>query len=151
MLRALLAVVVGYLGMAVLVFAGFSLAYLVLGADRAFRPGTYEVTPLWVVTAILLGFASALVGGLICAAISTGGKAPVVLAAIVLVLGLGMAVAALLSPIESPPPARTGHVSNYDAMQHSQRPGWVALLDPIVGAAGILIGSRLRREPTRAG
>ncbi|MDQ3667052.1 MAG: hypothetical protein M3410_10870 [Acidobacteriota bacterium] len=42
MLRAVLAVIVGYVVMVLLVFATFSLAYLLMGADGAFRPGTYK-------------------------------------------------------------------------------------------------------------
>ncbi len=37
MLKAVLAVIVGYLAMAFLVFSTFSLAYLLMGADGAFR------------------------------------------------------------------------------------------------------------------
>ncbi len=49
MLRVVIAVIVGYAVMAFLVFATFSLLYLMLGADGAFRPGTFEPSTTWVV------------------------------------------------------------------------------------------------------
>jgi len=39
MLRAILGVIIGFLGMTVLVVIGFAVAYIALGADRVFHEG----------------------------------------------------------------------------------------------------------------
>jgi hypothetical protein len=70
MLRAAGSVVVGYLVMFVVVFATFTVAYLAMGTEGAFRPGTYDVTALWLIVSLLLSFVAATVGGLVCATIA---------------------------------------------------------------------------------
>ncbi len=64
MLRLILSVLAGYVTMFAAVFVTFTASYRGLGADRAFRPGTYEVTPVWMVLSVVLGFSAALLGGL---------------------------------------------------------------------------------------
>ena len=44
MIRTILGVIIGYLVMVVIVFCTFTASYLLLGADRTFQPGSYEVT-----------------------------------------------------------------------------------------------------------
>jgi hypothetical protein len=145
MVRTIAAVVVGYLVMALLVFALFSAAYLAMGADAAFRPGTFEVSGLWVATSFVLGLVAAVVGGYVCATIAQDGKGPLILAALTLLLGVLVAVP-LLTSDAGQPQVRSGDVPNLAAMQQARQPGWVALLNPLVGAAGVLAGARLKRE-----
>ena len=145
MFRSIAAVVVGYLVMFLLVFTLFTAAYLAMGTEAAFTPGTYEVSTLWVVISFVLGLVAALVGGYVCAAIARRGKAPLALAALVLGLGILFAIPVLTAPRESAP--RTGGVPNLEAMQNARTPGWVALLNPFVGAVGVLLGARLKRGP----
>ena len=59
-------------------------------------------------------------------------------------LGLAFAVPVLTSdaPVEERPAGATVE----DASSKARQPAWVALLNPLVAAAGILIGARLRRE-----
>jgi hypothetical protein len=35
-------------------------------------------------------------------------------------------------------------------MKHARTPAWIALINPIVGAAGVLIGAQIRRRPEPA-
>ena len=56
-------VLLGYIAMAFAVFAGLSLAFVALGADRAFRPGVFDVSAVWVVVSFIVGFGAALLGG----------------------------------------------------------------------------------------
>jgi hypothetical protein len=42
--------------------------------------------------------------------------------------------------------ARTSDVSNMEAMQKAKEPAGVALTNPLLGAAGVLVGGRLRRK-----
>ena len=148
MFRSIAAVVVGYLVMFLLVFTLFTAAYLAMGTEAAFTPGTYEVSTLWVVISFVLGLVAALVGGYVCAAIARRGKAPLALAALVLGLGLLFAIPVLTAPQASTP--RAGRVPNLEAMQNARTPGWVALLNPFVGAVGVLLGARLKRGPVES-
>lgn len=146
--RAIGGVVVGYVVMAGLVFVTFSLAYLAMGADRAFQPGKYEPTNLWLVASFVLGLLAAVVGGLVCAAIAKGGKAPTVLAGVVLVLGLLFAIPVITASLADQAKVRESTVSNMEAMTIAVHPIWVALLNPFIGAAGTLWGaSFIRRKP----
>jgi hypothetical protein len=146
MVRGIAGVILGYVVMAGLVFTTFTAAYLAMGADRAFQPGSYDVSPVWIGVSFVLGLVAAVVGGLVCAMVSRSGKGPLVLAALVLVLGLAMAVPVLAASAGPPPSARTGDVANLDAMQMAKQPAWVALLNPLVGAVGVVVGSRLVRK-----
>jgi hypothetical protein len=148
MWRNIGAVIVGYIAMAAFVFVSFSVAYVVMGTDGAFKPASYDVSTLWIVASLVLGFIAAVLGGLVCAAIARGSKAFVWLAGIVLVLGLLMAVPALTTPREDPPPTRDVSVATFDAMSKAKQPGWVALANPFVGLVGVLLGGRPRgRSP----
>lgn len=46
MFRPIAAVILGYLAMFVMVFGSFTVAYLLMGADNAFKPGVYEPSAL---------------------------------------------------------------------------------------------------------
>jgi hypothetical protein len=144
MLRATGAVVAGYAVMFLCVFLTFSGLYLTLGPDGAFKPGTYDVSVLWLVVSTVLSIFAALAGGFVCAMLSRGGKAPWALALFVLILGLLMAIPEVNAPRSHE--ARTGDVPNLEAMTKAKSPVWVALLNPLIGAAGALAGAGLRRS-----
>ncbi|HZI17080.1 MAG TPA: hypothetical protein VEY09_00655 [Pyrinomonadaceae bacterium] len=144
MARSVLGVIAGYLAMVLLVFLTFSGAYLLMGAEGAFRPASYEVSGLWLATSFVLSLLAATAGGYVCAAVSRRDVAPVVMAGVVLVFGLMAAGQSMRAGGESP--ARTGDVPNLAAAQQARTPPWVALLNPLVGAAGVLAGARLRDD-----
>ncbi len=144
MVRAVLAVIVGYLVMALLVFSSFSLAYLLMGADGAFRPGTYEVTPLWLVVSFVFSFIAAVVGGWVCATIARRSPAAKGFAAVVFILGLLLALSVLMASDDARPQVREGNVGNIAAMQNAKQPAWVALMNALIAPAGILLGARLK-------
>lgn len=145
MFRSIIGVIVGYVVMALLVFVAFTLAYLSMGADGAFSPGTFEVSTRWIAVSFVLGFIAAAVGGYVCALIARGGKAPLALAGLVVVLGILVAIPVLLASEPIKDGLRAGDVPNMEAMMKAKTPGWVALLNPFVGAAGVLLGARMRR------
>ena len=117
--RSIGAVAVGYLVMFVLVFASFSGAYLAIGADGAFQPGTYQVSILWIVVSIVLGIVAALAGGFVCATIAPGGKAP----------------------MES----WIWDVPHMEELMMGRSNVRVDFLKPALGAAGALAGAKLRK------
>jgi hypothetical protein len=122
------------------VFSTFTVAYLAMGADRAFQPGSYEVSMLWVAISLALGFGAAVLGGWVAAAIARDARGPKVLAGFVLILGLLLALPAMTTRVE--PGQRTAEVGNMAAMQQARTPPWVALLNPIIGALGVIVGGR---------
>jgi len=142
MLRAVASVIAGYATMAVTVMVTFMIACVALGVDRTLEPGSYEPSSLWVILSFALGLLGAVAGGWVCAAIARSATPPKVLIGLVVLLGLAMAAWTLLSTGEGAvPPARTADVGTLEAMQYAKTPGWVAVLNPIVGAVGIWIGA----------
>ena len=146
MLRAILAVLVGYLVMSLAVFALFWVAYLALGPERVFQPGTYFVSAVWIAASLVVTLLAAVAGGYACAALGGSGAAKG-LAGLVLVLGLAFAIP-VLDPAKDPRPiAREPNTPNLEAMTNGRQPVWVALSLPFIGAAGALVGaSRAKRR-----
>jgi fatty acid desaturase len=147
MLRSVLAVIVGYIVMFILQVAAFMTIYTLVGADWSFKPGSYQASTRWTVMQFAVIFVTALIAGLICAAIARGGKAPLALAAVVLVLGFLLAVlSTTLRPADTHE-LRAGNVPNMEAMNKARHPTWVVFLGPVVAAVGVVVGGKLRRPP----
>jgi hypothetical protein len=145
MLRIIGGVIVGYVVMALLIFATFTGLYLAIGADRAFLPDSYLPSPTWITASIILGFLAAMVGGYVAFAIGRTATAPRALAGVALLIGLFSAYPALMPAENDPRPnVRTGEVSNMEAMMNARQPAWIALLNPVIAVAGILYGGRRR-------
>lgn len=145
--RAISSVVVGYVTMFATIFLAFSGLYLLLGQDLSFRPGSYEPSVLWTLVNFALGVGAAVLGGYVCAWIARTATPPKVLAGVVLVIGLLSAVPVLMAAA-TPAEARTGEVGNLDAMMKAKQPAWVAVANPFVGLAGVLLGARRRPNAT---
>lgn len=145
MLKAVLAVIAGYVAMAAIIFVVFTGLYSAMGPDRAFQPGTYEVSGLWLVASFSVSLVAAILGGVVARRISGPGAARA-LAALVVVLGLVMAWPVLNPSADTRPTVRSAGTPNLEAMQNARQPAWVSLTIPLVGAVGVLIGgSRGRR------
>ena len=137
--RTIAGVLLGYVVMALTVFAGLSLAYVAVGTDGAFRPGLYDVSTLWVVLSLVVGFGAALLGGLVARRIARSMSGPLVLAVVVAVLGATMAVLTLVGE-GAEPGLRTGSVGTFEAMSYARTPFWIMLVNPLIGAVGVLLG-----------
>ena len=144
--RAILAVIVSYVVMFLLFFAGFTCAYLILGADQAFKPGSYHVSNRWLALSFALHIVVGLIGGFLCAAIAKGGKAPLALAIVAVVIGLLLGIPAIMAQRNMPSTPRTHDVPNLEAMQKVRQPIWAPIALPIVAGIGILIGGKLKRR-----
>ena len=145
MLRSIAAVIVSYATMFVFFFAAFTGCYIALGADRVFQPDSYEVSMLWIVLALVLSLLGSILGGYICAVISRNMRACQVFAFIVFFLGLLACIPAMRRDPDSPN-VRAGEVENLQAIQLAVTPLWVHLLTPVISAAGVLAGARLKRR-----
>lgn len=146
MLRTIGAVLAGYVVVFILVFATFSLAFLALGTNATYKTGTYDVSMLWIVISTVLGFGAAVAGGFIAKQIDGTGKGVTGLAGFMFLAGILLAIAALFMPNPAANEPRPDNVANLEAMAKSQTPHWVNFLNPIIGAAGALVGGRLRKS-----
>lgn len=146
MVRSALAVIVGYIVMFVLQVASFMTIYTLVGADWSFKPASYQASTRWTVMQFLVVLVTAIIGGLVCAAIAKGGRAPFALAVVVLVLGLGLALSMTAMRPADTKEVRTGNVANMEAMNKARHPVWVVFLGPVIGAVGVVIGGKLRRR-----
>ncbi len=146
--RSILAVILGYVVMFLVVFLTFSGAYLAMGTEGAFQPGTYEPSTLWLVVSFVLAFIAAMAGGCTCIWIAKKMTPAYALAGLAMVLGLAMAGAMMMEPPGTRLTVRSGDVPNMEAMQNARTPLWVALVNPFLGAAGVLLGARLKGAPS---
>jgi len=143
MLRTVGSVILGYIVMAAFVFLSFSLVYVAMGPDRAYQPGTYEVSGLWVVVSFVLSFIAAVLGGWVCVLVARTQLGPQILAAAILVFGLVLAVMELGSAPADLPTVRDASVGVMEAMRDSQSPTWINFVTPFVAVVGILVGASL--------
>jgi len=126
--------------------AGFMTVYTVMGADWSFKTKSYQASTRWTVMQFAMIFITAAIGGLVCAIIARGGKATMVLAAVVLVLGFALGVAGTAMRPADTHEVRTGNVANMEAMGKARHPMWVIFLGPIIGALGVVAGGKLKRR-----
>jgi hypothetical protein len=138
MLRTVLAVVAGYAALFIGVMVLFTVYYLLIGVEATYKPGSYEVTGLWIIGSIVLSFVAAYAGGYVCTVLARNRLAAKVLAGIVLVLGVVMA---FMWTSEGAGAVRMGDVSMSDAMSLSVEPRWLTFLNPFLGALGVLLGA----------
>lgn len=144
MLRSILGGIVGYIALFIFVFATFSITYLALGTERAFEPGSYQVSMLWIAISTVLGFAGAVVGGYVASLVGRGSGGVMALTVILLLMGIVTIAMIMSSPAADA--IRNADVPNLEAMGKAQTPLWVAILNPIIGIIGIQIGGRLRKS-----
>jgi len=136
-------VVAGYAVMFVGVMGLMTVGWMVLGAGGAFLPDSWDISRSWILMSLVVGVVAAMAGGYVCIAIGKDPAAIMWLLALVLVLGLAIAVMQLLGA-ETPVRVRPTSMSMRDAMSGAQQPIWLAFLNPIVGVIGVVFGARMR-------
>jgi hypothetical protein len=146
MARNIIGVITGYIAMAAFIIISFSILYLILGSEGAFQPGSYKVTITWLILSFALSFTAAILGGYICTLIAKNIKAALWLAGIVIIIGAISAVPHLNVSEEEMNKLREGEVSNFEAMQNAKQPPLAFILTPLVGAFGVSLGSRMKKE-----
>jgi len=139
--RKIGAVVLGYLVMFATVFILFYVAYVLLGPGRSFQTGSCDVSAAWIIASIVLGFVAALLGGKVCLAVGKTRGTVQALAALVVVLGLALAIPVFTGPGEVSAVA-CDSLGGMEAMMEAVQPLWMALLNPVIGAVGVLLGGR---------
>jgi hypothetical protein len=144
--RPILAVVISYVAMLVLAFAAFACAFAVLGPEVVFRAGTFEASTTWVALAFAINIVDAIIGGFLCALIAKRGRAPFALAIVVVVLGLVVAFGDTKKRQSKVGMVRAAETPKMEAIQKAYWPVWVPFVLPFTGAAGVLIGAKLKRR-----
>ena len=136
--------IAGYVVMLLFIVATFALAFPILGINRLFATGTYEASLTWIALSFVLGLAGALIGGWVARYVSPKSHAVPALAALVLVFGLTSALAARNEAVPQGG-ARGPDATMTDVMANARQPTWIMLVNPLLGAVGVLIGGRRRR------
>ena len=143
MLKSILAVIVSYVAMFIFLFAAFTGCYFALGVEGTFQPDSYNVTTVWIALTVVVCLLAGIIGGLLCAAISKSQRTCQIFALIVFFLGLVACIPAMQRSPDAPN-TRAGEVSNLEAMRLAVSPMWVHLLTPVISAAGVLLGARMK-------
>jgi len=146
MARAIVGVIVGYLVMFILQVATFMTIYTVVGPNWSFKPASYQASTRWTVMQFAVIFVTAAIAGLICALISKGGKAPLVLAIVALAIGFALGALHIATQPADTHELRTASVPNLEAMTKARHPVWVIFAGPVIAAIGIGIGGKLKRR-----
>jgi len=144
MLRSILGVIVGYAALSLFFFATFAGVYFTLGVERIFQPDSYEVSALWLVLSAAISLCGSILGGYVCAAISKNKRTCELFAAIVLII---LIVFCIPKMRDRSPHWRAGDVPFMDAMRLTQMPFWMHVLNPVLGAVGVLLGARMKKLP----
>jgi peptidoglycan/LPS O-acetylase OafA/YrhL len=144
MLRSIVGMVVGYVVLSLFFLVIFTGAYFGLGIERIFQPDSYEVSTVWLWFSVVISLGGSILAGLVCAAISKSKRTCELFAALILIILIIFCIPKLRDPT---PHVRAGDVSFMDAMQLTQMPIWMHMLNPVLGAAGVLLGARMKKLP----
>lgn len=146
-MRHFAGVIAGYGAMTLVEAATFCGIYLVVGADIAFKPESWQISVPWSVLSIVVAFMAACIGGKVCQFIAGSRRGPLYLIIAVLLLGISSAVTvgepSVADPRTIDPEWREALNSWMDGAHH---PTWLLYLYPLCGAWGIAVGSRLLRK-----
>ena len=146
MVRSVLAVIGSYILMFALQVAAFMTIYTVMGANWSFKPRAYWASTRWTLMQFGVILITAVIAGFVCALIAKSRKAALALAGMVLLLGLVLATMKVMTQPPDTREVRVGHVPNMEAMQKARNPAWVYFLGPVIGAAGVVIGGKLKKR-----
>ena len=149
-MRPVFAVIAGYVIMAVFIMVTLTIAWALLGSSFAFQAGTTHVTLEWVGLNLSLSAIAAIAGGYMAMWIAPDeAMLPVkILAGIILAVGFIMAVAHVFTDASMDQQLAQGVVVEgmgaFAAASEAIQPIWYNFLVPVIGAAGVLVGGRLR-------
>ena len=132
------AAVLGYVAMFAAVFGGMTVAWVIVGADGAFQPGSWDHSMLWAIVSIVVGLAAAVIGGRVCARVGADRRAIYILIGLVVALGVLSALPEIGDTASGP---RPDDLSMWEAIAGAVQPTWARWANPIIGVVGILIGA----------
>ena len=142
--RVIGGVIAGYVAMMALIFVLATAAWFVVGAHGAFVPGSWRTTGLWIAISAICALVAAAPASRLTAIIAQGDRRALQgLVILIVVLGLVFAVP-VLTRTDGTIAGRPDIVSMGDAMSKAAQPGWLALLLPLLGAMGAVLGWKHR-------
>ena len=146
MARTIIGVIVGYVLMFIMNFAAFVALYAVLGPEQAFEPGLYLASTKWIAISAVILLITGTIAGLVAVLIAKGGRASLALAVVVVVLGVVLAIPAMLKANVNSKLVRTGDVPSMQAAQLAYWPVWCPFAFPFISAIGVMVGGKLKRS-----
>ena len=147
MLRSTAAVVASYVAMVILIMGAFAGMWFGMGPDRLLEPGLWTGNLFLCIAAPAITLIAGLFGGWMCTKIAWGATPVKVLAGVVLVLGMATAYFTLQKPLPTEP--RAPGMSMQEIMEKGREPTWLAIFNPIGGAATVLIGGLCIATPRK--
>ncbi len=145
MVRNVLAVIASYVFLALFVMIGLAVAFMAMGMDTAYQPGSYKVSMAWIVVMEATGLIASVLAGMLCVKISKQSLGAVKsFLIVVVVLGiLNIVMTAMADERTAESLVRPEGVEFAEAVKNTYKPVWIAALDPIVGFIGISLGAML--------
>lgn len=140
-LKNLGAAIGGYVVMFAVAFVLFAGAWFVLGAERGFEPGQWDVSTLWIVVTSALGLVVAVAGGYTASVLSVNRVGPILLAVLIVVAGVFQAM-----PDDAVMVGRQVNATMFEAMANARMPLWLLILNPILGVIGVGFGAHLEEQ-----
>ena len=142
--RVVGAVIAGYVAMMIVIFAVSTGMWLLLGPSGAFQAGSWRTSAVWVLLSAVCALIAAVPASRLAALIAQGDRRALQgLVLLILVLGLVFAIP-VITRTQGTIVGRPAVVSMQDAMSHAAQPVWLALLLPLLGAVGAVIGWKHR-------
>ena len=130
----------------VVMFAGVVLLmsglWMVLGAERAFQPESWDISGAWILGSIVVGLLAAIPGGFVCGKVAADKRGVWMLVVLVVILG----VASALPEMPAAAGMRPENIGMTEAMMSAVQPKWLAWLNPVLGTVGALLGARMARN-----
>lgn len=143
MVRKILGVIIGYLVMVIFMAICFLGGFLLLTPERAMEPNSFVPSTLWIIISFIISLLGALIGGFLCKLISRSSGTVLIFAGIIFVSGLVLAFTYLALP--KPDDIRTVNFPAIEAFARGVQPVWVAFVNPIIGAFGIIMGGSFKK------
>src|SRR5262249_45646638 len=100
----------------------------------------------WIGMTLVINIVVSIIGGFICALIAKGGKAPLGLAIVAVVFGIGVGVGDSEKREKNGGFVGGAETRQLERVQKADWAVWVPFTFPFISAIGILTGSRLRRS-----
>ncbi len=147
MIRAIVAAVVGYVGMVCVVMLGIAATWFSLGNEFAFAGETVYASQGWTIASLVGGAVAAVFGGRLATLVSR--KKPVlatkILIGLVIVLGAITIAMNLTTDVpELPEGTKIADLDFLEAGQYARSPMWYHFAIVIVGVIGVSCGGKLK-------